>query len=163
MVTNWRSPIIIISSGCLIAMFGFGTRSMFGFFLEPMTEVHVWSREQFSLAMAIQNLLWGLTVPIAGAVADKYGPMRVLMLGAVFYSLGIIGMANSETALSLNLFGGLLTGIGVAFTSFSIVMAAIARVVHERAYGKYTGWDRELAGAANARFELERADGKYTG
>ena len=113
MVTNWRSPIIIISSGCLIAMFGFGTRSMFGFFLEPMTEVHVWSREQFSLAMAIQNLLWGLTVPIAGAVADKYGPMRVLMLGAVFYSLGIIGMANSETALSLNLFGGLLTGIGV--------------------------------------------------
>lgn len=129
MVTNWRSPIIIISSGCLIAMFGFGTRSMFGFFLEPMTEVHVWSREQFSLAMAIQNLLWGLTVPIAGAVADKYGPMRVLMLGAVFYSLGIIGMANSETALSLNLFGGLLTGIGVAFTSFSIVMAAIARVV----------------------------------
>ena len=129
MVAHWRSPFIIISSGCLIAMFSFGTRSMFGFFLEPMTGVHGWSREDFSLAMAIQNLLWGLAVPIAGAVADKYGPMRVLMLGAICYSLGIIGMANSESTVSLNLFGGLLTGLGVAFTSFSIAMAAIARVV----------------------------------
>ena len=129
MTANWRSPIIIISCGCLIAMFSFGTRSMFGFFLEPMTEVHGWSRESFSLAMAVQNLIWGLAVPVAGAVADKCGPMRVLMLGAVLYSLGIAGMANSGTAVSLNLFGGFLTGMGVAFTSFSIAMAAIARVV----------------------------------
>ncbi len=126
---NWRSPMLVIASGCLVAMMGFGTRSMFGFFMEPMTGANGWSRETFSLAMAIQNLLWGLAVPIAGAIADKYGPMRVLMLGSVFYALGIIGMAGSQSVVSLYLFGGLLTGLGVAFTAFSIAMAAIARVV----------------------------------
>ncbi|MEE3000229.1 MAG: MFS transporter [Pseudomonadota bacterium] len=129
MSISWRSPFLVIAAGCLIAMIGFGTRSIFGFFLEPMTDANNWSREAYSLAMAIQNLLWGLTVPIAGAIADKYGPMRVLMVGSVLYALGIFGMAGSQGVMSLYLFGGLLVGIGVAFTSFSIAMAAIARVV----------------------------------
>ena len=129
MSTSWRSPFVVILAGCLIAMIGFGTRSIFGFFLGPMTEANNWSREAFSLAMALQNLLWGLTVPIASAIADKYGPMRVLMLGSVFYALGIFGMTISHNVMSLYFFGGLLAGIGVAFTSFSIAMAAIARVV----------------------------------
>ena len=129
MSISWRSPFLVIAAGCLIAMIGFGTRSIFGFFLEPMTDANNWSREAYSLAMAIQNLLWGLTVPIAGAIADKYGPMRVLMVGSVLYALGIFGMAGSQSVMSLYLFGGLLVGIGVAFTSFSIAMTAIARVV----------------------------------
>ncbi len=129
MPTSWRSPFLVITAGCLIAMIGFGTRSIFGFFMEPMTGANGWSREVFSLAMAIQNLLWGMTVPIAGAIADKYGPMRVLILGSIFYALGIFGIAGSQSIASLYLFGGLLAGIGVAFTSFSIAMAAIARVV----------------------------------
>ena len=129
MKASWRSPLVIISAGCLIAVLGFGTRSMFGFFLEPMTGSIGWNREEYSLAMAIQNLIWGLAVPIAGAIADKFGPMKVLMLGAIFYALGILGMADSESINSLYLFGGFLTGLGVAFTAFSIAMAAIARVV----------------------------------
>jgi len=126
---SWRTPAVVITAGCLIAIVGFGTRAIFGFFLEPMTITNGWSRETFSLAMAIQNLLWGLGVPIAGAVADKFGPMRVLMLGAVIYCLGIWGMAGAQSAMALHLFGGLLTGLGVAFTAFSIAMAAMARVV----------------------------------
>ena len=129
MRTSWRSPLVIISAGCLIAVLGFGTRSMFGFFLEPMTGANGWSREEYSLAMAIQNLIWGLAVPIAGAIADKFGPMKVLMLGSIFYALGILGMAESQSITGLYLFGGLLTGLGVAFTAFSIAMAAIARAV----------------------------------
>jgi MFS family permease len=126
---TWRTPLLVIAAGCVIAMMGFGTRSSFGFFLEPMINVTGWSRETFSLAMAIQNLIWGLAMPVAGALADKYGPMRVIMIGSLLYGMGILGMANYDSAVSLHIFGGLITGLGVAFTSFSIAMAAIARVV----------------------------------
>ena len=110
-------------------MVGFGIRSTFGLFLEPMTLAKGWDRETFALAMAIQNLLWGIGLPVAGAVADRYGPSRVLALGAVVYALGVWGMADAESALALHMFGGVLTGVGVAFTAFSIALASIARVV----------------------------------
>lgn len=66
---SWRTPLLVIVAGCIIAMIGFGIRSVFGLFLEPMTSTHGWSRETFAIAMAIQNLLWGIGVPIAGALA----------------------------------------------------------------------------------------------
>lgn len=125
----WHTPVVVIVVGCLIAMVGFGIRSVFGLFLEPMTFANGWDRETFALAMAIQNLLWGIGVPIAGALADRYGPSKVLALGAIVYGLGVWGMATSESGLELNLFGGILTGLGVAFTAFSIAIAAIAKVV----------------------------------
>ncbi|TQV74460.1 MFS transporter [Denitrobaculum tricleocarpae] len=125
----WHTPVIVIIVGCLIAMVGFGVRSVFGLFLEPMTFARGWDRETFALAMAIQNLLWGIGVPIAGALADRFGPSRVLALGAVVYGAGVWGMAAAESGLELHLFGGILTGLGVAFTAFSIAIAAIAKVV----------------------------------
>ena len=127
--TSWRTPLVVIVAGCLIAMIGFGIRSIFGLFLEPMTVARGWDRETFALAMAIQNLLWGLGVPIAGMIADRYGPSRVLTLGALVYGLGVWGMAEAESSLALHVFGGVLTGVGVAFTAFSLAMAAMARVV----------------------------------
>lgn len=126
---GWRTPFVVILAGCLIAMIGFGVRSSFGLFLEPMTLTKGWSRETFGLAMAIQNLLWGIGVPIAGMIADKFGPARVLAVGAVVYTLGVWGMATADSAMSLHIFGGVLTGIGVAFTAFSLAMAAMAKVV----------------------------------
>ena len=126
---GWRTPLVVIIAGCLISIVGFGIRSTFGLFLEPMTVANGWSRETFALAMAIQNLMWGIGVPVAGALADKYGPVWVITAGAVLYALGVVGMANSDGALALHLTGGLLTGIGVAFTAFSLAMAAMARVV----------------------------------
>lgn len=128
-VPFWHIPVVVIVVGCLIAMIGFGIRSVFGLFLEPMTFANGWDRETFALAMAIQNLLWGIGVPVAGALADRYGPSKVLVLGAVVYGLGVWGMATAESGLELHLFGGILTGLGVAFTAFSIAIAAIAKVV----------------------------------
>jgi MFS family permease len=110
-------------------MIGFGIRSVFGLFLEPMTLTHGWSRETFALAMAIQNLLWGIGVPVAGAMADRFGPMRVLSFGALLYAIGVWGMATTDSSLGLHLFGGVLTGLGIAFSAFSIALAAMAKVV----------------------------------
>lgn len=125
----WRTPLAVLLVGCLIAMIGFGVRSIFGLFLEPMTAARGWDRETFALAIAIQNLIWGATLPFAGALADRSGPSRVIALGALAYAAGIWGMAESESGLAFQLFGGLLTGIGVAFTAFSLVLAAMAKVV----------------------------------
>ncbi len=125
----WQTPLVVIAAGCAIALVGFGVRSSFGIFLEPMTVARGWDRETFALAMAIQNLLWGAGVPVAGAFADRFGPTRVLVVGALVYCAGVIGFAGAETTSALHLFGGILVGLGVAFTSFSIAMAAMARVV----------------------------------
>jgi len=127
--SSWRTPMIVITAGCLIAIMGFGVRSTMGLFLEPMTVAKGWDRETFALAMAIQNLLWGLGVPVAGMIADKFGPARVIILGAIIYAFGVWGMAEADSSLALHLFGGVLTGIGVAFTAFTLAMAAMARVV----------------------------------
>ena len=126
---GWRTPLLVILAGCLIAMVGFGVRSVFGLFLEPMTVAKGWDREIFALAMAIQNLLWGIGVPVAGALADRYGPARVMILGALVYAAGVWGMAEADSDLALHVFGGVLTGLGVAFTAFSIALASMAKVV----------------------------------
>jgi len=126
---GWRTPLVIIVAGCLISTLGFGLRSVFGLFLEPMTVDQGWSRETFALALAIQNLLWGAGVPVAGAIADRFGPSRVIALGAIVYGLGVYGMAEADSSLMLHLFAGVITGLGVAFTAFSLAMAAMARVV----------------------------------
>ena len=128
-MSRWRTPFIVILAGCLIAMVGFGIRSIFGLFLEPMTLERGWSRETFALALAIQNLLWGIGLPFAGALADRFGPTRVLAVGAVIYGIGVWGMAIAESSMALHLFAGVLTGLGVAFTAFSIALAAMAKVV----------------------------------
>lgn len=125
----WRTPAVVIAVGCLIAMTGFGIRSVMGLFLEPMTLDRGWDRETFALAMAIQNLLWGIGVPIAGAIADRFGPARVIALGSLIYAAGVYAMAVTEGAFMFQLTGGVLVGLGVAFTSFSLALAAMARVV----------------------------------
>ena len=125
---DWRTPMLVIVAGCLIAIIGFGARSTFGLYLDPMTSARGWSRETFSLALAIQNLMWGIGLPIAGAIADKYGAARVILFGALLYALGIYGMSTAETSGMLHLTAGLITGVGVAFTAFSLAMAAMAKV-----------------------------------
>lgn len=126
---GWRTPAMVIVAGCVIAVMGFGVRSSFGLFLDPLTTARGWDTETFALAMAIQNLLWGAGAFVAGALADRFGPVRVIVFGALSYAGGIYGMSIAESSLMLHLTGGILTGIGVAFTGFALVMAAMAKVV----------------------------------
>ena len=90
------TPAIVIVAGCLVAIVNFGVRSSFGLFTAPISEAHAWPREIFSFGLALQNLLWGIATPIAGALADRYGSARVLMVGAVFYAIGTVVMAVAE-------------------------------------------------------------------
>lgn len=124
-----RLPWLIIICGCLIALLTFGPRSAMGFFQLPMLAEKGWDRTTFGLAMAIQNLAWGLGTPIFGALADKYGTWRVLALSGVMYATGLVMMANAETTMALHIGGGMLVGLGVASGSFGIVLAAFARNV----------------------------------
>lgn len=127
--TILRAAIVVIIAGCAISTIGFGIRSVFGLFLGPMTVAREWPRETFALAMALQNLLWGVALPFAGALADRVGPVRVIIIGALIYAAGIWGMSAAESGFALYFTGGILTGAGIAFASFSIAMAAMARVV----------------------------------
>ena len=122
-------PMVVVVAGCLVAIINFGVRSTFGQFTLQISSAHGWPRETFSFAMALQNLLWGIATPFAGALADRYGAARVLILGSLVYALGVVTMAFSDSALLINLSGGVLVGIGVAFSSFGIVMAALGRIV----------------------------------
>jgi MFS family permease len=88
-LARWRTPIMLIAIGCVIALIAFGPRSTLGQFLSPLSFDRGWGREAFSLAIAIQNLLWGAAQPFAGAVADRFGPMRVLCFGAILYATGV--------------------------------------------------------------------------
>ena len=126
---RWRTPLAVVAAGCAIAAIGFGVRSVFGLFLEPMTAAHGWSRETFSIALALQNLLWGLGVPVAGMLADRFGPARVIACGALVYAGGTWAMAAAEAGWLFQLAGGIVVGLGVAFTAFSLALAAMARAV----------------------------------
>ena len=126
---NWRTPTLVILAGCAIATIGFGARSTFGLYLDPLTETRGWTRETFSLALAIQNLMWGIGLPIAGAIADRFGASRVILFGAIVYAIGVYGMSIAETSTAFYMTAGVITGTGVAFTAFSLAMAAMARVV----------------------------------
>src|ERR1044071_7715274 len=90
---GWRTPLVIIVCGCLISLLGFGPRSTFGFFLTPMSQENGWGRDVFALAFALPNLVWGMAQPFAGAVADRFGMLRVLAVGAILYALGLVLMA----------------------------------------------------------------------
>lgn len=122
-------PWLIIICGCLIALMTFGPRSAMGFFQLPMLAEKGWDRTTFGLAMAIQNLAWGIGTPIFGAMADKFGTWRVLALSGVMYASGLYLMSVAETPTMLHIGGGVLVGLGVASGSFGIVLAAFARNV----------------------------------
>src|SRR6476661_2260955 len=128
---GWRTPIVVVISGCLIAMIAFGPRSSLGFFLTPMSQENHWGREVFSMALAIQNLLWGIGQPFAGGIADRFGANRVMVVGAAFYALGLALMAHATTPGMLDLSAGVLIGLGLSGCSFTLVVGAFGKLLPE--------------------------------
>jgi len=126
---TWRTPLVIIICGCAIALLSFGPRSSLGFFVQPMGREFAWGRDVFGLALALQNLLWGLGQPIAGAIADRFGILRVMIVGALLYAGGLFLMRYSTTPLSLDLGAGVLIGFGLSGCSFNLVLSAFSKLL----------------------------------
>ncbi len=119
----------LLICGAAIVTLAMGIRHGFGLWLQPVTQAHGWTRETFAFAIAIQNLAWGVTGVLAGMAADRFGAFRVIVVGAVAYSLGLIGMAYADTSLVFALTAGLLIGVAQSGTTYAVVYGVIGRNV----------------------------------
>ncbi|HEV7278308.1 MAG TPA: MFS transporter [Devosiaceae bacterium] len=138
-ITAARSPAVpllaIIIAGCVVAAATNGIRTSFGLFTLPITGDLGMSREAWGMAMAVQNLAWGIGQPIAGGLADRYGTSKVIIGGLLIYAAGMALMVVSPDAGLMTLTGGVITGVGIAASSFSVVMAAFGRNVPQEKRG----------------------------
>lgn len=123
------TPILI--AGCVILLVSFAIRSTFGIFQIPIAEDFNWPRAEFSLAIAIQNLAWGIGQPIFGAIAEKYGDRKAILLGAFFYIIGLVFSAYAFTALQHQMLE-FLVGFGIAGTGFGVILAVVGRTASEK-------------------------------
>lgn len=125
--TGWRTPLVVLACGGLILTLSLGTRHSFGLFLQPMTLDLDWTRQTFAIALAIQNLVYGLATPIAGMITDRFGATRVLLVGTLLYAVGLVLMAYSTSGLAFSLSAGLLVGSGLSCSGFAIVFGVVGR------------------------------------
>jgi predicted MFS family arabinose efflux permease len=124
-----RPQILVIGAGAAVLTITLGVRQTFGLYLVPITLDLDWSRGLFGLAMAIQNLFWGVAQPFVGGLADRYGSGRVIAGGVILYAIGIFGMANAITPTELILNGGVLIGLGMSGAGHAVVFGAVSRAV----------------------------------
>ncbi len=136
----------ILLCGALIVTLSMGVRHGFGLWLQPMISDNNWTREHFSLAMAIQNLTWGFTGIFAGMLADRFGAFKVLVVCALFYALGLVGMAYSPTPTLLALTCGVLIGLAQAGTTYAVIYGVIGRNIDP----EKRSWAMGIAAAAGS-------------
>lgn len=117
----------MLSAAVLVLLLAMGVRASFGLFMQPLGLDRGFGREVFSLAFALQNLVWGLGAALFGALADKHGAARTVALGAVLYILGLLGMTQADTPATLYLSAGVLVGLGQAGTTFGVILGVVAR------------------------------------
>jgi MFS family permease len=122
---------VIVVCGCLISMISFGPRATFGFFLTPMSTANGWGREVFSFSVALQTLLYGLAQPFSGAIADRFGTIRVIIVGSLLYAAGIYMMAHASSPGMLYLSSGVLIGFGLSGCSFNLVISSFGKLLPE--------------------------------
>ena len=124
-----RHAILVLVLAAAVMGTSFGIRQTFGLFMGPITNDLTISREVFGFAVALQNLLWGLTQPLAGMVADKFGSVRVIVLGSICYVAGLVLLTMSSGTTEIYLSFGLLVGFGLSGTTFAVVLGAVGRAV----------------------------------
>lgn len=121
------TPGTVLVFGSLVLFLALGIRHGFGLFLQPMSMDRGWGREVFSFAIAAQNLIWGFAQPFSGMIADRFGAGRVVLGGALLYAAGLWLMSTAATPGELYLSAGVLVGLGMSGTTFSIIYGVIGR------------------------------------
>jgi predicted MFS family arabinose efflux permease len=124
-----RSLAAVLLFAALIVCLSMGIRHTFGLFLSPITAAHGWSREAFSFAIALQNLMWGAAQPFAGLAADRFGARRVLWIGGALYVAGLAGMAYAQSSSAFAGSAGLLIGLAQSGATYSVVFSALGRLL----------------------------------
>ncbi len=148
--TRWRNPVLILVCASIVLILSFGIRTSFGIFLAPMTADLGLSRGSFALAIAFQNLLWGVSQPFAGAIADRYGSGRVIAVCGLMYVLGLVLMAQASTGTDLTISAGVLIGLALSGTGFPVILAVVGRSVDESRRSLFLG----LASAGGSSGQL---------
>lgn len=128
-IAGWGAALVALCCGALILLFSLGIRHTFGLFLQPVTTDLQWGRETFAFGIALQNLVWGIAQPFTGMIADRFGAVRVVAIGALFYAGGLLVMAVAGAALPFTLGAGVLIGLGLSGTTFPVVFGTISRLV----------------------------------
>jgi MFS family permease len=136
----------VLLCGAAIVTLSMGVRHGFGLWLQPITQAQNWTRENFALAMAIQNLAWGFFSIFSGMMADRFGAFRVILVGALLYALGLVGMAYSTSILAFSLTTGVLIGIAQAGTTYPVIYGVIGRNVS----AEKRSWAMGVAAAAGS-------------
>ena len=131
-MTQARAPLMtpVLIGGCIIIMISFAIRASFGVFQIPIAEEFGWLRAEFSLAIAIQNLAWGIGQPIFGAIAEKFGDRRAIVLGALVYAAGLVLSSFAVTPGAHQLLE-ILVGFGIAGTGFGVILAVVGRAASD--------------------------------
>ena len=119
----------VLICGATIVTLSMGIRHGFGLWLQPITQAQNWTRENFAFAIAIQNIAWGISGIFAGMVADRFGAFRVIIVGAILYALGLVGMAHSPTPFLFTMSAGVLIGMAQAGTTYAVIYGVIGRNV----------------------------------
>ena len=136
---------VLLCGGAVVTL-SMGVRHGFGLWLQPITQDMGWTRQTFSLAIAVQNMSWGIFGILGGMLADRFGAFRVLLVGAVFYALGLAGMALSPTPLLFTLTTGVLIGAAQAGTTYAVIYGVLGR----QAPAHRRSWAMGVAGAAGS-------------
>lgn len=124
-----RHSLLLIILGSLVISTAMGLRHGFGLFLEPLSSDLGWGRGVFAFALALQNLVWGLSQPFTGALADRFGAAKVIVIGGLLYAVGLLFMSLSTSVLGMTVSAGLLIGLGLSGTTFSVILGAVGRAV----------------------------------
>lgn len=124
---NVHSPLTTLVCASAILAISLGVRHSFGLFLQPVTEAGGWSRESFGFAIALQNLVWGLSQPFAGLLADRVGAGRMIIAGTALYVVGLLVMALPQGETAFILGTGVLVGLGLSGTTYPLVLGAVTR------------------------------------
>ncbi len=136
----WRNPVLILVCASIVLILSFGIRTSFGIFLAPVSTDLGLGRESFAFAIAVQNLLWGVSQPFVGAIADRYGSGRVVAVCGLMYVLGLVLMANASSGLELTVSTGLLIGFALSGTGFPVILAVVGRSVDESRRSLFLGF-----------------------